>query len=66
MPYSETDNITLTKLALLSERARQDPKLQFTSLAHLLNAGFLKACYDLPYGWWAREPLTEGCLFPRS
>jgi hypothetical protein len=21
---------------------------------------------DLPYGWWAREPLTEGCLFPRS
>jgi len=45
MPYSETDNITLTKLALLSERARRDPKLQFTSLAHLLNAGFLKACY---------------------
>jgi hypothetical protein len=45
MPYSETDHITLTKLALLSERARRDPKLQFTSLAHLLNAGFLKACY---------------------
>ncbi len=45
MPYTETDNITLAKLALLSERARKDPKLQFTSLAHLLNAGFLKACY---------------------
>jgi len=45
MPYSETDNSTLAKLALLSERARKDPKLQFTSLAHLLTAGFLKACY---------------------
>jgi RNA-directed DNA polymerase len=45
MPYSETDNITLTKLALLSERARKDPRLRFTSLAHLLNEGFLKACY---------------------
>ena len=45
MPYSETDNITLAKLALLSERARKDPKPQFTSLAHLLNQGFLKACY---------------------
>jgi hypothetical protein len=25
-----------------------------------------KVEFDLPYGWWAREPLTEGCLFPRS
>jgi len=39
------DNITQTKLALISERARKDPKFQFTSLAHLLNAGFLKECY---------------------
>jgi len=45
MPYSEKDNITQTKLALLSQRAREDPKLKFTSLAHLLNAGFLKECY---------------------
>jgi RNA-directed DNA polymerase len=45
MPYPETDNSTLAKLALLSERARQDPKLQFTSLAHLLNEGYLKECY---------------------
>jgi hypothetical protein len=45
MPYAETDNITLAKLALLSERARKDSKLQFTSLAHLLNEGFLKECY---------------------
>ena len=40
MPYTEADNITLAKLALLSERARKDPKLQFTSLTHLLNEGF--------------------------
>jgi RNA-directed DNA polymerase len=45
MPYSEMDNITLTKLALISQRARKGPKFQFTSLAHLLNEGFLKECY---------------------
>lgn len=45
MPYTEVENITLTKLALISERARKEPKLQFISLAHLLNEGFLKECY---------------------
>ena len=45
MPYTEMDNITPAKLALISERARKDPKFQFTSLAHLLNEGFLKECY---------------------
>jgi len=39
------ENLTLTKLALVSRRARQDPKFQFTSLAHLLNAEFLRGCY---------------------
>jgi RNA-directed DNA polymerase len=39
------DNLTPTKLALISRRAREDSKLQFTSLAHLLNAGFLRECY---------------------
>jgi len=36
---------TLTKLALISERAQREPKCQFTSLAHLLNAQFLGHCY---------------------
>jgi RNA-directed DNA polymerase len=45
MPYTEMDNITSSKLALISERARKDPKFQLTSLAHLLNEGFLKECY---------------------
>ena len=45
MPYAEMDNITLTKLALISERARKEPKFQFTSLAHLLDERFLKECY---------------------
>ena len=45
MPYTEVENITLTKLALISERARKEPKLQFISLAHLLNEGFLEECY---------------------
>jgi group II intron reverse transcriptase/maturase len=37
--------VTQTKLALISERARGEKKLQFTSLAHLLNASFLELCY---------------------
>lgn len=45
MPYAEMENITPTKLALISERARKEPNLQFISLAHLLNEGFLKECY---------------------
>jgi hypothetical protein len=45
MPYTEMDNITSSKLTLISERARKESKFQFTSLAHLLNEGFLKECY---------------------
>ena len=45
MPYIEVENITPIKLALISERARKEPKYQFTSLAHLLNERFLKECY---------------------
>jgi len=40
-------NPTLTKLALISRRAREDGKFQFISLAHLLNAEFLRECYGL-------------------
>jgi len=36
---------TLNTLALITERARQEPKCRFTSLAHLLNAEFLADCY---------------------
>ncbi len=39
------ENLTLTKLALISRRAREDSGFQFTSLAHLLNAEFLRGCY---------------------
>ena len=44
-PYAEMEILTRTKLALISERARQEPKCQFTSLAHLLDEGFLAECY---------------------
>lgn len=44
-PYTEMEDGTLTKLALISDRARKEPKLQFTSLAHLLDIGFLRGCY---------------------
>jgi len=39
------DNPTPTKLALITRRAREDSKFQFTSLAHLLNVEFLRGCY---------------------
>jgi hypothetical protein len=39
------ENLTLTKLALVSRRAREDSAFQFTSLAHLLNVEFLRGCY---------------------
>jgi len=39
------ENLTLTKLALISRRAREDSTFQFTSLAHLLNSEFLRGCY---------------------
>lgn len=45
MPYSEMDPTTRSKLALLSQRAREEPRLRFTSLAHHLNEGFLRECY---------------------
>ena len=46
-PYTEMETLTRTKLALISERARREPKCQFTSLAHLLDEGFLTECYYL-------------------
>lgn len=45
MPNTEPELSTLRKLILISERARQDPKCQFTSLAHLLNEQYLEHCY---------------------
>jgi RNA-directed DNA polymerase len=39
------ENRTLTKLALITQRARQDSTFQFTSLAHLLDTEFLRECY---------------------
>ena len=41
------ENRTLTKLALITQRARQEPDFQFTSLAHLLDEEFLGECYRL-------------------
>jgi len=35
----------VTKLASITKRAQENPKEQFTSLAHLLNEDFLKSCF---------------------
>lgn len=34
-----------TKLGLITQRARRDPKCKFTTLAYLLNEGFLRDCF---------------------
>ncbi|MCG2661652.1 MAG: group II intron reverse transcriptase/maturase, partial [Kiritimatiellae bacterium] len=44
MPDTEQDD-TFAKLSLIVKRAREEPGCQFISLAHLLNEGYLKACY---------------------
>jgi RNA-directed DNA polymerase len=44
MPDTEMGT-TFAKLTLISRRAHEEPRCQFTSLAHLLNEGYLKACY---------------------
>jgi RNA-directed DNA polymerase len=45
MPDAELEVDTWTKLALIAERARREPQCRFTSLAHLLDTGFLATCY---------------------
>jgi len=44
MPDTEMGK-TFVKLTLIAKRAHEEPKCQFTSLAHLLNKEYLKACY---------------------
>lgn len=36
---------TETKLRLITQRAKENPKMKFTALAYLLNAGFLEQCF---------------------
>jgi len=45
MLSTETES-TWTKLPLIIEHARREPKIRFTSLAHLLNEWFLRDCHD--------------------
>ena len=45
-PDTERGEPMETKLRRLTEIARGNPKVQFTSLAHYLNEEFLKACYE--------------------
>lgn len=45
MPGTELEMTTWTKLLFIAERARREPRCQFTSLAHLLDEQFLAACY---------------------
>jgi len=45
MQYSEAGK-TWTKLSLISGHARRDPGFKFSSLAHLLDAEYLRDCYQ--------------------
>lgn len=46
MPYPEVDNTTKFKLTLIAKKAKDQPKLKFTSLMHLLNAEYLLECFS--------------------
>src|SRR3989304_1251101 len=52
MSYKETSTTyeggerMQTKLELITRRARENPKMRFTSLAHHLNEGFLLECFQ--------------------
>lgn len=46
MPYTEVDNTTKFKLTLIAKKAKYQPKLKFTSLAHLLNVEYLLECFS--------------------
>lgn len=45
MQYTDIGT-TWRKLSLISDHARRDPGFRFTSLAHLLDAEFLRDCYE--------------------
>ncbi len=45
LPCKEMGKRVETKLRRIAEIAREDPKAKFTSLAYLLNEGFLLGCY---------------------
>jgi len=40
------ENSTTFKFSLIATKAKNDRKLKFTSLAHLLNADYLRVCFD--------------------
>ena len=45
-PHAEAGKRMETILRTLTEKARENPKLRYTSLAHHLNQEFLKGCYE--------------------
>lgn len=45
MPYTEVENNTIFKLTLITKKAKEQRKLKFTSLMHLLNSEYLLTCF---------------------
>ena len=45
-PHAEVGSSVASRLGILTEKARVNPKLRFTSLAHYLNEDFLKGCFN--------------------
>lgn len=44
--HAEAGSSVETRLGILTEKARANPKLRFTSLAHYLNEDLLKGCFE--------------------
>jgi len=45
VPYAEMEYTTKLKLTLITAKAKDQPKLKFTSLMHLLNVEYLRECF---------------------
>lgn len=45
VPDTEKEYNTAMKLILIARKAKEEPKLKFTSLMHLLNVEYLKECF---------------------
>ena len=44
-PHSKAEQTTKFKLTLIAKKAKEEPKLKFTSLMHLLNSEYLTQCF---------------------
>lgn len=61
-PRTEVEERMETKLRILTEKAKENPKLRFTSLAHHLDEEFLEGCYEEIRRKGRKAPGVDGVM----